>query len=130
MTVLFRKLESPVLADLRLELDGGGDVEVLPAPIPDLYSGEPLVVVLRARLLPDEAVVHGRLGPAPWDSRVSLRRAQPGAGLAVHWARAKIGALLDQRRAGAPVDEVRHAVLDVGCGTTSSPSTRAWWRRT
>ena len=113
MTVLFRKLESPVLADLRLELDGGGDVEVLPAPIPDLYSGEPLVVVLRARVLPDEAVVHGRLGPTPWDSRVSLRRAQPGAGLAVHWARAKIAALLDQRRAGTPVDEVRHAVLDV-----------------
>jgi Ca-activated chloride channel family protein len=49
----------------------------------------------------------------PWESRVSLHQAWPGAGLSVHWARAKIAALLDRQRAGAPDDEVRHAVIDV-----------------
>jgi Ca-activated chloride channel family protein len=113
MSALFRKLESPVLADVRLELDGAADVEVLPGLIPDLYVGEPIVVTLRGRALPAEAVLRGRFGATPWASRVSLHQASPGAGLSVHWARAKIAALLDQRRAGATEDDVRHAVLDV-----------------
>jgi Ca-activated chloride channel homolog len=113
MDALFRKLEAPVLTGVRLELDGAGDAEVLPAPIPDLYAGEPVVVTLRARALPDEAIVRGRLGATPWASRVSLRQAATGAGLSTHWARAKIETLLDQRGAGAVNDAVRHAVLDV-----------------
>jgi Ca-activated chloride channel homolog len=113
MTALFRKLESPVLADVRFELDGVADTEVLPALIPDLYVGEPVVVALRARRLPSAAVVRGRFGATPWESAVSLHEAAPDAGLAVHWARAKIAALLDQHRTGAPDAEIRHAVLDV-----------------
>jgi Ca-activated chloride channel family protein len=35
------------------------------------------------------------------------------AGLATHWARAKIAALLDARRGGAEDEAIRHAVLDV-----------------
>jgi Ca-activated chloride channel family protein len=113
MTALFRKLESPVLTDVELELPDSGDAEVLPGPIPDLYAGEPIVVAVRTRMLPSEAVVRGRLGSTAWQSRVPLREATPGAGLSVHWARAKIAALLDQRRTGAPDGDVRHAVLDV-----------------
>jgi Ca-activated chloride channel homolog len=113
MTGLFRKLESPALADVSLELVGAGDAEILPGPIPDLYAGEPLVVAVRARMLPSEAVVRGRFGSTAWQTRVSLRQAAPGAGLPAHWARARIAALLDQRRAGAPDADVRHAVIDV-----------------
>jgi Ca-activated chloride channel homolog len=113
MSGLFGKLESPVLADVTLELPGAGDAEVLPGPIPDLYAGEPVVVAVRARRLPSEAVVRGRFGSTPWESRIALHEATPGAGLAVHWARAKIAALVDQRRPGAAADDVRHAVIDV-----------------
>jgi Ca-activated chloride channel homolog len=113
MTGLFRKLESPALADVTLELPGGGAAEILPGPIPDLYVGEPIVVAVRTSRLPSEAVVRGRFGSSPWESRVALHQAVPGSGLAAHWARAKIGALLDQRRAGAGDDAVRHAVLEV-----------------
>jgi Ca-activated chloride channel family protein len=113
MTGLFRKLESPALADVRLELPGAPDAEILPAPIPDLYVGEPILVAVRTRILPSEAVVHGRFGSTPWQTRVALHQAAPGAGLPAHWARVKIAALLDQRRAGAPDDDVRHAVIGV-----------------
>ena len=113
MTELFRKLESPALADLRLELPGAGDPEILPHPLPDLYAGEPVVVALRARTLPTHAVLRGRSGTTAWESEVPLRDSAPGAGLAVHWARAKIGALLDQRRAGAADGDVRDAVIEV-----------------
>jgi Ca-activated chloride channel family protein len=113
MTALFRKLEAPALADVELELPGAGEAEILPGPIPDLYVGEPIVVAVRTRLLPSEAVVRGRFGATSWEARVALRAAAPGAGLGVHWARAKIAALLDQRRAGVPEGDVRHAVIDV-----------------
>jgi len=113
MTALLRKLEAPALADVQLELAGAGDAEVLPAPIPDLYLGEPIVVAVRARRLPSEAVVRGRFGSTPWEARVPLREAAPGAGLGVHWARARIDALLDRRRMGEPDGAVRDAVIDV-----------------
>jgi Ca-activated chloride channel homolog len=113
MTSLFRKLESPVLADVRVELVGVPDAVVLPAPVPDLYVGEPIVVAVRARTLPSAAVVRGRFGATVWESSVALHEAASGVGLAVHWARARIASLMDQHRAGASDDEVRHAVLDV-----------------
>jgi Ca-activated chloride channel homolog len=111
MTVLFRKLETPALTDVRLELPGVDAAEMLPTPIPDLYLGEPVVVAVKARTLPTRAIVRGWLGLTPWEHDVALHDAQPGAGLAVHWARARIAALLDGRRPGAPDDDVRAAVI-------------------
>ena len=113
MTALFRKLETPALADVRLELAGVDGADVLPSPIPDLYLGEPIVVSLKATTLPSRAVLRGRFGATPWEHDVALHQAEPGAGLAVQWARAKIDALLDTRSAGATEEQVRTAVLDV-----------------
>ncbi|HTO13718.1 MAG TPA: marine proteobacterial sortase target protein [Candidatus Binatia bacterium] len=113
MTALFRKLETPALADVRLELPGLATAEALPSPIPDLYLGEPIVVSLKAATLPSRAVLRGRLGMTPWEHDVTLHQADAGAGLAVQWARAKIDALLDPRAAGVSEEEVRTAVIDV-----------------
>jgi len=111
MTALFRKLEAPALTDLRLELPGIAAAEVLPDPVPDLYIGEPVVVAFNAATLPAHAVLRGRFGATTWEREVSLQRAPEHAGLATHWARAKIGALLDGRRGGADDDGVRQAVI-------------------
>jgi Ca-activated chloride channel family protein len=113
MTALFRKLESPALADVALELPDVPAVEIFPSPIPDLYLGEPVVVALRTSTLPLHAVLRGQLGVGPWEHQIVLRQAAPGAGLAVQWARAKIDALLDARATGAAPDVVRTAVVDV-----------------
>jgi len=116
MVALFHKLESPALTDVRLELPGVADAEVLPAEIPDLYLGEPIMVALRAGALPARVVLRGRFGTEPWELELSLHEAADGAGLSVHWARAKIAALLDMRRGGSHEDDVRHAVIDVALG--------------
>jgi Ca-activated chloride channel homolog len=114
MVALFRKLQAPALADVELELAGLPDVEIYPWPLPDLYLGEPLVVVLRGRTLPTHARLRGTLGGAPWQHEVVLRESQPGAGLAVQWARAKIDALLDAERAGAAAaGDVRAAIVEL-----------------
>jgi Ca-activated chloride channel family protein len=113
MTALFRKLESPALTDVRFELPGVIDTDVLPDPVPDLYVGEPVVVTFRAGTLPPHAVLRGRFGTTAWEHELTFQRAADNAGLAAHWARAKIGALLDGRRGGAEDEAIRHAVLDV-----------------
>ena len=113
MGALFAKLEAPALTDLVLELPAEAGAEVLPAPLPDLYVGEPVLVALRARTLPVRAVLRGRAGALEWERVLALAPEPAGAGLAVHWARAKIAALLDQPRAGAPEEDVRRAVLEV-----------------
>jgi Ca-activated chloride channel family protein len=113
MGALFRKLESPVLTDVRLELDATTPVETLPERIPDLYAGEPVLVTLRAEMLPLRAVLRGRIGDREWEQEVPLHRAREGAGLAVDWGRHKIAALVDTLRAGAREEDVRRAVLEV-----------------
>jgi len=113
MVALFGKLESPALTDVRLELTGGSAVDAVPARIPDVYLGEPVTVALRAGTLPPRVVLRGQLGPDRWERELSLQAADAAAGLSVHWARRKIAALLDTRRAGAPDDAVRRAVLDL-----------------
>jgi Ca-activated chloride channel homolog len=113
MTALFRKLESPALTDVHLELPGITHADVLPDPAPDLYIGEPVVVAFRATTLPPHAVLRGRLGTTMWERDVSIQRADSNAGLATHWARAKIAALLDARRGGAADESVRRAVTEV-----------------
>jgi Ca-activated chloride channel homolog len=113
MTALFRKLESPALTDLTLDLPGITGAEVLPGPVPDLYIGEPVVVAFRAPTLPPHAVLHGRLGTAAWERQVTVQQGVENAGLATHWARAKIGALLDGRRGGANDETVRQIVIQV-----------------
>jgi Ca-activated chloride channel family protein len=113
MMALFRKLESPALTDLTLELPAGTRAELLPERIPDLYFGEPVVVTLKASALPATVTLRGSLGGLPWERKVPLQDAEPGAGLGAHWGRALIGALLDRRHAGASEDDTRTAVIRV-----------------
>jgi Ca-activated chloride channel family protein len=83
----------------------------VPALLPDLYMGEPIVVALRTKALPTRAVLRGRLGATDWQTEVPLHDAAAAAGLAGHWARARIAELMDRRRTGTADDDVRHAVL-------------------
>src|SRR5262249_19449904 len=77
MVTLFRKLESPSLTDVQLALPGAGDADVLPARIPDLYLGEPVMVTLRTQLPPSRALLRGRLGSAALQQEIA-RQASDG----------------------------------------------------
>jgi Ca-activated chloride channel family protein len=113
MDELFHKLERPVLADVAVDwMDG--DEETWPNPIPDLYAGEPIVVAVRLRELPDTVTVSGRIGAAPW--RVVLHRPpldSSDGGIRQLWARRKIDALMDSAAAGADRDAMRAAVVEL-----------------
>ena len=111
MGEIFRKLERPVLTDLHLE-GFDGTAEMFPARIPDLYDGEPVIVVLKTQTVPAALTLKGAIGSAPWTTTIDLKDRPERQGLSVYWARQKIAALMDQHLA-RDESAVRQAVLDV-----------------
>lgn len=113
MIALFRKLESPALTDIDVAWPAGADV--WPRIVPDLYAGEPVIVSAQfnAAALTGNVAVSGRRDGSPWGMLLPAGETAPASGLGVLWARAKIDALMDAGRRGAPEAEIRAAVLDV-----------------
>jgi Ca-activated chloride channel family protein len=111
MDALFARLESPVLKGVRIDWGGAAGVEAWPKQIPDLYAGEPIVVLFAAERLGGEIAVSALAGDKPWQVGVPLAAAEGDGALSSLWARESIGALMDQLRGGAPEAEVREAVL-------------------
>ncbi len=112
MSALFKKLEFPVLGDIRL--DGGADrLESWPDPLRDLYVDEPLLVSLR--LGGQDAIsLSGTLAGKPWSTRVPVAGGGNAEGLDVAWARAKIASLERSLARGADRDQVRAAITTLG----------------
>ncbi len=127
MNNLFRKLESPILSDLQIQWpdSAGADIEFFPERIPDLYSGEPLVMSVKASELNGELTISGATAQSPWTQRLMLQSPQaaqaggspetstPHTGVATLWARHKIAALMDGLSRGRNAAEVRTEVLQV-----------------
>lgn len=100
MEALFRKLEHPVLTDLVVDPMGWEQMELFPSVIPDLYQGEPLLIMARAKTLPERVRLVGRVERQPWQADFSLAGAEPRQGLGVLWARHKIGELSERMGQG------------------------------
>jgi len=113
MTALFRKLEQPALTDITVDWPAGADV--WPKVIPDLYAGEPVVVTAQYNVnaVSGNVALAGRRGGTMWGTMLPVTDQVPHAGVGVLWARAKISALMDAGRQGAPEADIRAAVLDV-----------------
>ena len=115
MRQLFGKLEAPALKDLQLGL-GGSDAMLLPNPLPDLYLGEPVLVSFKGKSFPDAAELGGRFSGAAWKISVPLNTAIDAPGIAVDWARRRIGVAMEQYRdAGTESarNRVREEIVDV-----------------
>jgi Ca-activated chloride channel family protein len=115
---LFKRLDRPVLTDLEASFEGAVVSDLLPARLPDLFAGQPLVVAGRIRGgAPARVVLRGRLGERPWEARVPVagEDADRGAGgtaqpvVGTLWARRRIDALLSERPtapSAAAIEEV------------------------
>jgi len=105
MIALFSKLESPVLKGVAIDWGTSKGVEAWPKVVPDLYLGEPVLVLLSADSIADEITVAGIVA-----RKVALKEA---GGLGTLWAREKIASLMDALRGGAAEEEVRRSVIDL-----------------
>ncbi len=110
MEALFHKLEHPILTDLTLDTKGSEQLELFPSVLPDLYEGEPILIMARAKALPERVRLSGRLGSQPWQADFSLTGAEPRQGLGVLWARHKIGELAERLGQGR-ADETAQSML-------------------
>ena len=98
---LFGRIDRPVLTDLELAFEGAEVTDLLPARLPDLFAGQPLVVAARVRGgRPSHVVLRGRLGEAPWVARLAVAEGRAGAGdgteqpvVGTLWARRRIDEL-------------------------------------
>ncbi|MBT4521526.1 MAG: VWA domain-containing protein, partial [Halieaceae bacterium] len=115
MSHLFRQISSPVV--LNMSVDWPEPVEAWPERIPDLYSGDPVMVAVKFNggALGGDVLVRGQIAGSPWSR--TLRMASPSQrenpGVASLWARQKIASLLDQRLLGEREEQVRKSVLEV-----------------
>ena len=89
MRELFAKLEKPAATDLKAMLDAGR-AEITPDTLPDLYQGEPIVLMAKLARLEGAITLSGKLGSNNWTSTLPLAGVREGPGIAKLWARRKI----------------------------------------
>lgn len=93
---LLEKLESPALVNIDMRIEGL-DVESFPDPVPDLYLGEPLTVLIRGKQLGNSISLYGDYGESNWQQKLELFDGIDHSGIRTAWARNKIAFLLEQR---------------------------------
>ena len=113
MNALFSRLEGPIMRDLQVKWPQGmSDVEIYPRRLPDLYTGEPLIITARSSRPEGQFIISGQRGNQPWQANfpINAHARQPGIG--VLWARSRIAHLMDSLHEGADKKEVRKAVIE------------------
>jgi len=92
MGELFAKLQNPAMTDIAATFDGIEAKDITPNPMPDLYSGEP--VVLTAELPQDKPFgklqIIGKTGDQPWRVEMDIANAADSNGISKLWAKRKI----------------------------------------
>ena len=117
VTGLYSKISNPVLANLKLNVDGDVKMnEIYPPQLPDLFHGTQLVVLGRyngngkAKIHADRHRRHGKARSSPTRPTSPSRPPEEKPFVEDLWARRKVGYLLDQIRANGEkkelVDEV------------------------
>ena len=93
---LLGKLESPAMVNIDMRA-GGLELEAFPDPIPDLYLGEPLTVLIRGRKLDNSMTLYGDYGESSWQQKIDMGEGIDHPGIHTAWARKKIASLLERR---------------------------------
>ena len=89
MTALFGKIGNPVITDLKAQLFGS-TAQITPNDLPDLYQGEPVMLMADSNSLSGVLKISGKIGDTPWEVKLPLINAAKGTGISKLWARRKI----------------------------------------
>lgn len=111
MSELARQLTRPVLHDIELHWTDASEQH--PERIPDLYTGQPLMLSARGDRLSGELLVTGISDGRSWQQSIPLETFHDAPGVAAHWGRKAIQAELDRRLMDASPEEVRDRVVDL-----------------
>lgn len=123
MLSLFEKIESPALTNLKLSFPNG--TELYPTTVPDLYVGEPVIVVAKIKSSNSSAnsagqiKLSGQTTTERWSRSIELSGGSQNnanqSGISQLWAKSKIEALEDST-VGSSLqvqDEVKEDIIEV-----------------
>ena len=89
MQDLYGKIGNPVVTELKAEL-AGNTAKITPDMLPDLYRGEPVLLMAEAKDLNGVLKISGNIGDQPWEVTLPIAKAANGKGISKLWARRKI----------------------------------------
>ncbi|MGE4323181.1 MAG: marine proteobacterial sortase target protein [Sphingobium sp.] len=89
MTGLLDRLTAPVVRDLTVSV-AGASLDLTPRKLPDLYAGEPLVLLGKGRALSGALTVTGMIGDRRWSRTIDLSAAAESPAVARLWANRRI----------------------------------------
>ena len=92
MKELFGKIGNPVITDIHAQIFGS-TAKITPEELPDLYQGEPVMLMADSGSLSGVLKISGMIGDQPWEVKLPLVDAAQGKGVSKLWARRKIAEL-------------------------------------
>ncbi len=111
MQDLYSKIGSPVVTELKAELDGN-TAKITPDMLPDLYRGEPVLIMAEARNLNGSLKISGNIGDQPWEVTLPVAKAANGKGISKLWARRRIADFeVSSTLGGLTPDDANKAIL-------------------
>ncbi len=113
MADLFGKIGQPVVTDLNAVLSDT-DARLTPEKLPDLYRGEPVIMMAQTGDLTGSLTVSGQIGNTPWQVTLPLTGAAEGNGISKLWAHRRISELETSATLGEiPAGNANRQVLKV-----------------
>jgi Ca-activated chloride channel family protein len=113
MSELFAKIGQPVVTELSAVL-AGTKARLTPEKLPDLYRGEPVMMMAQADKLTGSLTVSGQIGNTPWKVTLPLSGAAAGKGISKLWAHRRISELETSATLGdIPASRANREVLKV-----------------
>ena len=121
MTALLDRLKRPVVQDLAVTIEGA-PLDLTPRALPDLYAGEPLVLLGRGKALDGKLVVRGWIDGRDWKQSIDLSAAAASPATPRLWASRRIAEIEAQRWSSqmedaAAADAIAALGLDFGLVT-------------
>ena len=113
MSELFSKLASPAMTDIELDWVGNSEWTQLPEKIPDLYHGQPVMVVASTSDPLQSLRIRGQQAQQSWKMNLSAEHAATASGIDVLWARQKIASLMDSQHDGVDMQRIREQVIEL-----------------
>lgn len=110
MGALLRKIQSPALTNIQVNWQNFGTnigtveasqhIEMYPERVPDIYVGEPMMLVAKSDMPMTDVVVTGRVLGSQWSQKLALSPSALVENVDSLWARRKIANIMDTRRLG------------------------------
>lgn len=115
MDALFKKIQTPVVKDLFItwpEQTATTSIEVFPQAIPDLYLGEPMLLVSKSNEALSQLQISGEFANTAWQRDLSINNAPNAESIDSLWGRKKIAHIDEKVTEGSlNKDDAREQII-------------------